>query len=841
MYWTYDAAGNTLTAGDLFSHSRFEYDALHRVKTDDNDGTPGVPRHVLNYQYDERGNLTETVDQSGTRVSSTFDALNRPIRIDWNGGGVTPIHVQMDYNPRDGLSSLRRYAGLVDPLLIGYSDYRFDESGRMAELSHRDPSGAEISRFDYAYNQANELISTSDRGVIREFVRDARGQVTSVTDSSGVLESYVFDGAGNRQANDVDVSPGNRLDSDGVFDYQYDAVGNLVEKTRLVDGQVTSFSYDYRNRLTTVVIQSDEGITETVVEFVYDAFDRKIIRRIDGEAQATVYDGHRVWADFAADGSVMAKYLHGAEAVDHLLARDRPGEGTTWYLQDRLFSVRDLVDSDGKIISSIDYDSFGNITSETNPDAGDRFKFTGREWEAAIGLYDYRARHYDPKTGRFLSEDSLGLIAGDANFYRYVGNNPVDLIDPSGHVAASSYGAMVSGVIFTVVDADFSCFTESGMVFSVGVGIPYTDVYQDAYSHEAVGGGIPTPAGLDVQIMSCALLSFAAWSNGVFAQFSTVLSLLSQSESDPPRDCTLYHDVRSQGSLTDYSVFVRASCGGGTNPYYVVNNDERLEIHTGFNGDPHANCFIAGTHVLIANGIVQPEESLAETTSPTWTPVLAGLFGVAAMGFLITEKRRWPMKLSGMGEIDEFWNGYMPEQHGPDVETEAFMLEEHEPIPQCSQPTHTPLRIRPPSKATRSTSTVSAAMELAREPRTISGKKGSMLRWACAAALILCVCFAAIRGQKSETGTRAIEQAFTTSRASKPIETVRPGDTVIAWDEAEQREVPRRVLRVFRNTTDQLHWLTIAGSDGSSQRIGTTSRHPFWVMHRGWVDACDLK
>jgi RHS repeat-associated protein len=54
-------------------------------------------------------------------------------------------------------------------------------------------------------------------------------------------------------------------------------------------------------------------------------------------------------------------------------------------------------------------------------------------------LYYYRARYYDPELQRFLSLDPIGFSSGDFNFYRYVGNDPVNLMDPDGktpvHVA----------------------------------------------------------------------------------------------------------------------------------------------------------------------------------------------------------------------------------------------------------------------------------------------------------------------------------------------------------------------------------------------------------------------
>ncbi|MBZ5528144.1 MAG: RHS repeat-associated core domain-containing protein [Acidobacteriia bacterium] len=51
--------------------------------------------------------------------------------------------------------------------------------------------------------------------------------------------------------------------------------------------------------------------------------------------------------------------------------------------------------------------------------------------------YYYRARYYDPCTGRFLKEDPIGFYPG-VNFYVYVDNNPISLLDPIGLCPCSS-------------------------------------------------------------------------------------------------------------------------------------------------------------------------------------------------------------------------------------------------------------------------------------------------------------------------------------------------------------------------------------------------------------------
>jgi RHS repeat-associated protein len=93
-----------------------------------------------------------------------------------------------------------------------------------------------------------------------------------------------------------------------------------------------------------------------------------------------------------------------------------------------------MTDAAGNVVHSYQYDAWGNIEAETGaPVDGVQYAFTGREWDPETGLYYYRARYLDPKVGRFISEDPIGLADG-LNLYTYVHGNPVTRIDPTGMV-----------------------------------------------------------------------------------------------------------------------------------------------------------------------------------------------------------------------------------------------------------------------------------------------------------------------------------------------------------------------------------------------------------------------
>jgi RHS repeat-associated protein len=93
-------------------------------------------------------------------------------------------------------------------------------------------------------------------------------------------------------------------------------------------------------------------------------------------------------------------------------------------------SLTSLSNPAGALAQTYTFDSFGKQTASSGS-LTSTFQHTGRESDAETGLYHYRARYYDPATGRFLSEDPIQFAAGE-NFYRYVDNNPTFWRDASG-------------------------------------------------------------------------------------------------------------------------------------------------------------------------------------------------------------------------------------------------------------------------------------------------------------------------------------------------------------------------------------------------------------------------
>jgi RHS repeat-associated protein len=191
--------------------------------------------------------------------------------------------------------------------------------------------------------------------------------------------------------------------------------------------------------LSSLLLKDYRGNVIKLIDYVYDTDNRRIAKIVDvdgaGVAPATVerfvYDGQNIILTFDGNGNQGDRYLHGA-GVDQSLADEKANGAIVWALTDHQGTVRDLVDLAGVVQNHITYDSYGNITGQTNPVVTILFAYTGREFDTETGQYYYRARYYDPTVGRFISEDLIGFDGGDTNLYRYVGNSPTFFVDPLG-------------------------------------------------------------------------------------------------------------------------------------------------------------------------------------------------------------------------------------------------------------------------------------------------------------------------------------------------------------------------------------------------------------------------
>ncbi|MGB8326459.1 MAG: RHS repeat-associated core domain-containing protein [Steroidobacteraceae bacterium] len=355
---------------------------------------------ALGYQYDAHSNRARLTFPDGNYATYEFDAADRPAYIRRSGSSQIAHY---SYAPTGWRSN---FDGGLN------TSYGYDAIGRVSTLTNNMPASAYNNQWTFGYNSASQITQTTRSNdafawtdaanADRNYVPNGLNQYTAVG-----AASYCYDANGN-------------LTADGTNVYLYDVENRLVEK---------------RSQTSTACPTSTSGYGGTLqARLRYDPAGR-LYELVDGAGVTAryLYDGDALVAEYDGAGTLLRRYVHGADAV-----ADDPiawYEGAAFGSSNERFmrpdwegSISIVSDSVGSTALAVNrYDEYGNPQS-TN--AG-RFQYTGQAWLPALGMYYYKARIYSPMLGRFLQTDPIGT-KDDLNLYTYVGNDPLDRTDPSG-------------------------------------------------------------------------------------------------------------------------------------------------------------------------------------------------------------------------------------------------------------------------------------------------------------------------------------------------------------------------------------------------------------------------
>ena len=340
-------------------------------------------QHVL----DANGNLSKTTWPDGWYVERVFDELNRLSDIKLNGATTAALHI--NWNALSQRASMVFENGVT-------TTYGHELDEDLSSLLHSFV-GSSVA-FDYAFNDSHQLISQK--------VSDGNFLWNPTTTSSTTYGT----------ANDFN---------------QYPTVGGLVQ-TYNGNGCLTSdgsrtLTYDTENHLTTV---------GSNVSNVFDPMHRVREHLVGTTKNRYIYAGWQRIADYV-DATLQNRFVY-AVGLDEPVIQVSSSNQKTYLHSDRQGSIVATSDSTGAVINKYAYGPMG----EGTPLVGVTHGYTGQRYEAATGLYYYKLRHYDPKTGRFLQPDPIGIV-DDLNLYTYVRNDGLNLVDPLGLKSEPSGGGYV--------------------------------------------------------------------------------------------------------------------------------------------------------------------------------------------------------------------------------------------------------------------------------------------------------------------------------------------------------------------------------------------------------------
>jgi len=447
--YTYDA-GTNCTAGigrlctvtDASGETRYGYDAFGNILAKTH--IELARTYIAGYTYDAADRVMSTTYPDGRLVTYSRDSLGRISTITTMLNGATQTLISARSYRADGLllaqtfgnglTEARQYdlQGRLTYQSLGTADtriYAYDANGNLTNKQTL-PDVA-----SYGYDALDRLTAETTLTGNDAFTYDPNGNRLSGLLNNGNTQAYVYEAGTNRLIRrgnkTVTLDPAGKLLTDYAGrSYEYDAAGRLATVTR--DGVLRgTYTYNYLNQRSRKVKVTSTGATQRFV-YHYDMQGNLIAETRPNGTLVRLY----VWADGEPVAQIQNRPAFATEELAYLHT-------------DHLQTPRLATDTTQTVVWRFESEAFGTGKPDTDPDGDDaatnvRLRFPGQYHDGESGLYYNWHRYYDPRIGRYITSDPIGLGNG-INTFSYGPNNPLFWIDPSGLVNAISGGRVDAG------------------------------------------------------------------------------------------------------------------------------------------------------------------------------------------------------------------------------------------------------------------------------------------------------------------------------------------------------------------------------------------------------------
>lgn len=509
---SYDPLGRLLRATGPEVELVLQRDRLGRITTETING------RTVTSTYDELGRRVARTTPAGVETAWTYGSAPQPTGVTVNGHhlgidrDLLGREVRRDLGGAaldqtwDQLGQLTSQTVSIAPPAAATGNSLADRLGGLGASAPSPAAGPQVlQQRGYTYAAGGDLVGIDDHLTgARRFELDLANRITSVTGPEWT-EAYTYDPMGNITRSMAGTADGERreyvgtlLTRSGRTRYRYDAQGRLTGRTttRLSKKPETwAYEWDADDRMTGV--RTPDGARW---RYLYDVLGRRVAKhRLDesglvAEENLFAWDGTALLEETTATGA--RSWTHdGLRPIAQLDIANNNDVDEAFYaiITDLVGTPTELVTPDGDLAWHARRTLWGapaNGSGSLTP-----LRFPGQYADAETGLNYNLLRYYDPTTGRYASQDPLGLEPAP-NPNTYV-SNPTAEVDPLGLAPCTPIdgGRQVSGRFPNEAGPGEILYrkTEDGQVTSYQV---YNDAGEPVKRVDVTGkahGGVPTP------------------------------------------------------------------------------------------------------------------------------------------------------------------------------------------------------------------------------------------------------------------------------------------------------------------------------------------------------------